>query len=262
MSKTLLEIKYENLEKGYGVTAKDIADCIGENPYFDNRVTQVSSKRFEEIMNAYKKKSFKECKAEKAELLSVGGKVFKDTNDYYLANHYILELTIEALEKGSFKVTGEKSSWEKADQGYRDLMQYLVEIGSPHADTLMNIKVDEPRETITLDKFIDSKKDKVRDEFSSYRGEKYTADRFDRIFSQIKKAVKNQYDMFTKDEVSRLKKGEPLLSLTQKTNLLTKEINRKTEQQTEANEHIDDPFKEKAQYAHTLTQKHNYFHKK
>ena len=101
MPKTLMELKSMNLEKGHGATAKEIASCIGEDSTFDERVPQVSPKRFETIMSAFKKKALQESKTALNELLSPGGKVFKDTNDYYLADHYIKEVTIEAFEYGS-----------------------------------------------------------------------------------------------------------------------------------------------------------------
>ena len=76
---------------------------------------------------------------------------------------------------------------------------------------------------------------------------------------------KVEQQLFTKQQDSitrRLKKGEPLLSTTQKTDLLIENMEKQTEQRTKAIEDIANTNKEKALYAHTLTQKHNYFHKK
>ncbi len=250
-----------NFEKGGGLTAKEIASRTGEDTDFDERVVQVSPKRFKEIINAYIKKAIKEDKAEKGRLRIQGNKAFKDTNDYYLANHRITEITIEALEYGSFRVPGEKDSWDKANEAYKVLMRYLIDNDQSSAQILDGIRIKQPKETLTLVEFIDSKKEEVREAFSSYRQEKYKDERFNRIFSHIRDGIKTQYEKFTRDEARRIKKEEPLLSTTQKINLLTENMNKQTEQQTKATENIGNIFKEKALYAHTLTQKHNFFHK-
>ncbi len=251
-----------NLEKGYGATADEVASCIGEDITFDERVTQVSPERFEIIMSAFKKKAFFESKTALKELLSPGGKVFKDTNDYYLVDKIVVDITIEAFEYGSFRIPGEKSSREKAEQGKKDLMLYLIEINSPDADALSGITLNKEEEPLTLIEFINSKKESVREEFFSYRQEKYKAYRFNRIFSHIRGETKSMYESFRKDEASRVKKDEFLLSTTQKINIITENMNRLTEQRTKAIKDIANANKEKAQYTNTLTQKHNFFHKK
>jgi len=257
-----MELRSMNLEKGYGAKAEDITACIGRDPAFDEKVIQLSPARFETIMSAFKKKALRESETALNELLSPGGKVFKDTNDYYLADHCIKEITIKAFEYGSFRVPGEKGSRDKANEAYTVLMQHLIDNDPSSAQILDGIRSAQPKDLITLDKFIDSKKEETRETFSSYRQEEYPAYRFNRIFSYIRSEVKTVYESFKKDEARRLKKGEPLLSTTQKINLLTKDMNKQTEYRTKAIEDIANTNKEKAFYSHTLTQKHNFFHKK
>ncbi len=257
-----MELRSMNLERSYGAKAEDIAECIGRDPAFDEKVIQLSPARFETIMSAYKKKALRESKTALNELLSPGGKVFKDTNDYYLADHYIREIIKEAFEYGSFKVPGEKDSWDKANEAYTVLMRYLIDNDQSSAQILDGIRLDQPEETLTLDKFIDSKKEETREAFSSYRQEEYKDERFDRIFSGIKKEVKTIYEDFKKNEARRLKKEELLLSTTQKINILIANMNKQTEHRTKAIEDIANTNKEKALDSHTLTQKHNFFHGK
>lgn len=254
-----------NLERGHGALAEEIAACIGDDGELDEMVAQVSPRRFEEILNAYKKESIREYIEAIKELLLLGGKEFKDGNDYYLANCYIQQLTIEALEHGGFRVPGEMSNWEKAKQAKIDLMIYLVEINSPYTEILSMITVDEPEEVSTLDKFMESRKETVREAFSSYRGEEYTDDRFNRIFSKIKKEAISQYENFKKDEAKRVKKGEPLLSFEQKINHCMEQINKYSEEHTKghkAREDIERYLNTKSQYAYKLKQEHNDHHSK
>ncbi len=255
-----------SFERGGGLTAKEIAERIGEDAAFDEKVIRVSTKRFKEIMNAYKQGAISEAQTEKAILLPKGDKIFLDTNDYYLVNRYILRLFVDALKYGSFSVPDDKSSREKAEQAKVELLLYLIEVGSPDAEVLSGITVDEPdTEALTLDKFIDSKRDEAKEAFSSYRQKEYSNDRFNRLFSKIKQDVKAAHENFIKDNKRRARKGKLLVFKEQMIDMAADLMEKQTYQQgkvSEAIKSIDDAFNEKALYAHTLQQKHDYFYQK
>ncbi len=116
-----------------------------------------------------------------------------------------------------------------------------------------------------MDKFIDSKRDKVREAFSSYRQEEYSDDRFSRIFPRIKSEIKKGYENFIKQNKRRVRKGELLLSTGQVMDMLAKQIDKIEtlhKQAAETIKSIDDDRKGKELYAQTLQQKHDYFHQK
>ncbi len=254
------------LERGGDLTAWEIAERIGEYTEFDEEVIRVSPDRFKEIMNAYQNKATDEARTKKAILLPKGDKTFLDTNDYYLASRCTLKLFVDALRYGSFSTPGEKSSREKAEQAKVELLHYLIEVGSPDAQKLSEIVVPEPeKKEPTLAKFIDGKRDEVRKTFSSYRKREYSNDRFNRIFSQIKKSVMSAYEGFIKENKRRVRKGKLLVSKEQMVNMAADLMEKQTDQQgkvSEAIKSIDADYKEKALYAHTLQQKHDYFYQK
>lgn len=255
-----------NFEKNGGLTAEEIARRIGKDAEFDEKVIRVSARRFKEIMNVYKEVAISEAWTRRAIFLTKGDKAFLDTNDYYLSNQYISRLFVDALKYGSFRVPGEKSSREKAEQAKAELMEYLIEIGSPDAQALSDIVVPEPDTgALTLDKFVDSKRDEVREAFSSYRKKEYSNDRFNRLFSKIKQDVKATYENFIKENKRRVRKGKLLVSKEQMINIAADSMEEQTHQQgkvSESSKSIDGAFREKALYAHTLQQKHDYFNQK
>lgn len=256
MAKSISQLKQMNLEQGFGAKIDEIIEHIGADEELDEMIIKLSDKRFDAIMNAYKKKAFKDAQSELKEFLKVYGKSFRDINELYFAQHLIAEISEDVLEQGEFKVPGEKTKYEKAEKGYQDLMLYLVDIDSPHANTLNRIKLNAPKPLPTLDKFIESKKEQARKKLEDYSKAKYTKERFDRIFSYVKKEIKSLYSDFKKDEARRVKKNEPLLSTNQKINIVRKRMNNVTEQMKATKHGIDNRIKAKATHAALMKHRH------
>ncbi len=207
MSKALLELKAMNLENRNEATAAEIAEHMGKVD-FDRRVAELSTQRFNEIINAYRKRIEKEAREDKAEYaIAYKDKTFLYASDHYLMLNSMFEILIEALRYGSFRISNESSCHERAMKAKADLLLCLAEMGSPHAETLSGIVIEETAE-ITLDEFIDSKRTATIEVFTSYRKMEHSADRFDRIFSKIKKSVKIWHSDLISLNTSAIKKGE------------------------------------------------------
>lgn len=266
MLKTLMELRSMNLDRGHGATAEDIASCIGKDSTFDERVAQVSPRRFNEIMSAYTKNACSVGRKETAPTFDTD-KTFKSISDIFLADQLAGELVTEALRYGIFRVPEESSSGlEKANKAKQNLMLYLIEMNSPDVEVLSKIPIPEPGK-LTLEEFLNSKKEYAKERFSSYS--EHSTYRLDRIFSYIRKQAKEMYEISQRDSRRRIKKGGLPLSLKEKIEVSNEAMSNVVARQTEMAEHIHDKkvsaidtFQKKAQYAHTLTQKHKNFHKK
>ncbi len=206
MSKALLELKAMNLENRNEATAAEIAEHMGKDTDLDHRVAGLSTQRFTEIIKAYRKRIEKEAREDKAEYnAAYKDKTFSDATDHYIVLSSINEILIEALPY-SFRMPNEKSCHERAMKAKADLLLCLAEMGSPHIETLSGIVIEETEE-ITLDEFIDSKRAATMDVFLSCQKVKPSSDRFDRIFSKIKKTVKTIHGDFRRRNTGAIRKG-------------------------------------------------------
>lgn len=245
-----------NLERGFGANIDEIVEHIGIDIKLDEMIIKLSDKRFDSIMNAYKKKATKDAQSELKGFLRMYEKSFNNINEFYFAQHMVAEVFTNVLDQGEFIVSGEKTSYTKAAEGYQDLMRYLIDIDSPYAPVLNEIKLDEPASLPTLDKFIEGKKEQEREELEDYSKAKYKGERFDRIFSYVKKGVKSLYADFKKDEALRVRDNVLLLSVNQKINIVRERMNKVTEQMKANKQDIDYRLEEKDSRALFMKHKH------
>lgn len=276
MPKTLIELKSMNLERGHGALAKEIAEHIGKDSDFDEKIIQLSPRRFDEVMTAYSTIACEEGKLESTNTYidpddSIERKIldenkrFKTISDKFLADQLSGELFIKVLEYGLFRTPAEINEYEKAKKAKKFLEQYLMKTNSTFIKTLSIIQINEPG-SLTIDEFLNNKKEYICQRYSSYD---HSTDRLDRIFSYIKNQVKTMHETYIKSSVGQTHKDVLPLSLEEKKSILNEAMDVVVSKQNEIAEYIYskrisaiDNFRKKALYSNTLRKRHEAFYKK
>lgn len=249
-----------------GLPAQKIAEYIGKEKVFDDKVIKVSKNRFKEIISAFKKIKFT---AYQQEIININtdieiDKIFINSYEIYLANGFVNELTIQALEHGVFKNNNEANLRQNAEKGKKALMLYLIEIGSAYAGVLSDIKIEEEsKELITITEFIRTKKESIHNSLIYGDSKKIHTDRFNRIFTYIEKETISKYNAFKKENIERLKNNKFLLSVEQMINIVIEDSNKQTDEYNSTNKlknFHNNNFEYIKKYLHTLIQQHEYYH--
>ena len=90
-----------DLEASGGVTIENISFFIGKDKEFDEKIIQLSKKRFNAIEKVFKKKfAIDPSRKDKKMLQIKKDNIFRDRYDVYLFNHYAAKLTAMAIDRG------------------------------------------------------------------------------------------------------------------------------------------------------------------
>ena len=226
-----------DLERNFGIKAKQIAEVIGANKQLDEKIVNLSDRRFKEVEKAFREYLRKENSELRKDQNFIKDRYFGNRFEVYAFNVTILQTCIIAIQDGAFNKTLE----HKAKKGYRDLMLFLVENGlSYEALSLSGIQIDfESLSGDTLDEYLHKNYEPIKERyFSLSEGIKTSDILFQKnIFSKIVKGIKYYYKYFQNENKRRIESEIPLLSNSQKIEYINNLIKKLIDDEKKENEY-------------------------